>query len=775
MEMPFIVTDDDGGGEYHPRLALWLDLPEGFIVGEKLAKPEEAIGIAGASLRGALANARKPRRIRVATQALAAEVREAMGPGTPIVVAPTPEIDLIVADMAAAMGARPTTMFTSPEITPELLEGFFAAARMLWTVAPWKVAGDAELIGLDVPEQGIEEACVSIMGGAGHAYGLAIFESIEHFETFYEAGTMDLDPNELPDLGGDELFLAFEPEAALPAAMIEEAEKYGFVRGGPRAFPVLNIVRRDASFASPSAAQIALATAVAAAVATFVTKHRGLFAKGSGPFARETYELDDAPAVTLTMPFGSSDLFDDELDELPDAPFGAAAPSGGRKVGRNEPCPCGSGKKYKRCCLDAAGPRGEPARSSVHDFEEGLIRRMMPFGFERFGRDVFEDAADLFDFSGPSLGIPWMLYIHDFEGATLAEHFAEQAPLTKRERAYLETQRASWLSVWEVKDFVVGRSITLVDLLTGEERTVHEVSASQSVRKRLALLTRIVSFEGEHVIDGMHMRSLPPRRAAEVVDRARKRLRRKSSIPVERLQNEKMAKYLLARWDEACEQEELRAAVPPKLVNTEGHDLLMVVDRFGYEARAHEWLIERLERIGMVHVERHSAKRAELTFHMEGNPKIESWDNTIIGRAELDDGVMSLHTNSRERADMLSARVKEVAGDILRERGRSLSDPMSDPNLAEARTRRMAVADGEPPPPEVLAALAELKARHFATWPDQPLPALHGDTPREHVRSPKGKAAVELLLKDMEFLEQSDPATAYDVNRLRKELGLDEA
>jgi uncharacterized protein YecA (UPF0149 family) len=22
-----------------------------------------------------------------------------------------------------------------------------------------------------------------------------------------------------------------------------------------------------------------------------------------------------------------------------------------KKIGRNEPCPCGSGKKYKRCCL----------------------------------------------------------------------------------------------------------------------------------------------------------------------------------------------------------------------------------------------------------------------------------------------------------------------------------------------------------------------------------------------------------------------------------------
>lgn len=24
----------------------------------------------------------------------------------------------------------------------------------------------------------------------------------------------------------------------------------------------------------------------------------------------------------------------------------------GRKVGRNDPCACGSGKKYKKCCLD---------------------------------------------------------------------------------------------------------------------------------------------------------------------------------------------------------------------------------------------------------------------------------------------------------------------------------------------------------------------------------------------------------------------------------------
>jgi hypothetical protein len=30
-------------------------------------------------------------------------------------------------------------------------------------------------------------------------------------------------------------------------------------------------------------------------------------------------------------------------------PLKASAP----KIGRNEPCPCGSGKKYKKCCLNA--------------------------------------------------------------------------------------------------------------------------------------------------------------------------------------------------------------------------------------------------------------------------------------------------------------------------------------------------------------------------------------------------------------------------------------
>ena len=27
-----------------------------------------------------------------------------------------------------------------------------------------------------------------------------------------------------------------------------------------------------------------------------------------------------------------------------------------KKIGRNDPCPCGSGKKYKKCCLNKTSP-----------------------------------------------------------------------------------------------------------------------------------------------------------------------------------------------------------------------------------------------------------------------------------------------------------------------------------------------------------------------------------------------------------------------------------
>ena len=40
------------------------------------------------------------------------------------------------------------------------------------------------------------------------------------------------------------------------------------------------------------------------------------------------------------------------------------------KIGRNDPCPCGSGKKYKKCCLDRPTPSPAFASSPAETASE---------------------------------------------------------------------------------------------------------------------------------------------------------------------------------------------------------------------------------------------------------------------------------------------------------------------------------------------------------------------------------------------------------------------
>ena len=60
--------------------------------------------------------------------------------------------------------------------------------------------------------------------------------------------------------------------------------------------------------------------------------------------------FDAAPALAPPPRFGGDDAGTTATLVRP-APGGAAAANAGAfaKVGRNQPCPCGSGKKYKHC------------------------------------------------------------------------------------------------------------------------------------------------------------------------------------------------------------------------------------------------------------------------------------------------------------------------------------------------------------------------------------------------------------------------------------------
>jgi len=66
-----------------------------------------------------------------------------------------------------------------------------------------------------------------------------------------------------------------------------------------------------------------------------------------------------------------------------------------QKVGRNDPCPCGSGKKYKQCCLNKASsglkPKGHKLQAKWLNAPQG------PNLMERTFGDAISSTGKVFD------------------------------------------------------------------------------------------------------------------------------------------------------------------------------------------------------------------------------------------------------------------------------------------------------------------------------------------------------------------------------------------
>src|SRR5271166_219224 len=64
------------------------------------------------------------------------------------------------------------------------------------------------------------------------------------------------------------------------------------------------------------------------------------------------------------------------------------------KVGRNEPCPCGSGKKYKHCCLPGYAPSIDHVWARQHEESDRLTREITRFALRKFGDRIDEAWQD---------------------------------------------------------------------------------------------------------------------------------------------------------------------------------------------------------------------------------------------------------------------------------------------------------------------------------------------------------------------------------------------
>lgn len=483
------------------------------------------------------------------------------------------------------------------------------------------------------------------------------------------------------------------------------------------------------------------------------------------------------------------------------------------KPGRNDPCPCGSGRKYKHCHLpleDAPRPEDVTWRR-LQRATEGLAAALFKGAIARFGPTGVDEAwqefnlwdEDELEFDPDSphaeVFIPWLLYSwlpdpqetelpSEAQGMTAAESYLQTAggrldPLVKR---YVEACIAAPFSFHEMVKCEPGWGFRLRDVLLGSEIDVIERSGSAAAEIGALLFAKVVAVDGIAVLDGCTPVLLPPGCKPEIIELRSELAEDDRGITPDNLHEfelDLIELYLTLAGDV------LEPALP-SISNTDGdplelHELVFDIDstRACFDAlkdlaigATDEELLEYAD-----FDDAGELVRVQIPWRKLGNAQHATWDSTILGFLEITPGRMVASVNSARRAAHLRNLIEERLGADVRHRSTTATSPESllerertpeeeaAARASEEESARLAEL------PEVKAALTEMLRAHYRKWVDEKIPALGDRTPREAVRDPDGREAVEALILQMERdgarqRPRLDPAI---VRELREMLGLE--
>lgn len=449
------------------------------------------------------------------------------------------------------------------------------------------------------------------------------------------------------------------------------------------------------------------------------------------------------------------------------------------KIGRNSPCPCGSGRKYKRCCLrkNEASERERNTRSAAADpaLEERLAREILAFatdhhpGWQDALGPAWQELRELP--GGLQLYVPLLAFQHHFGHERSArERFAERVASQRSPavRALLSAHGEAVLSVWEVLHVEPGRGVEVIDLLTGDRRDVHEVSGSRTLRFRNAVLARVITLDGRSIFGGLHPEPLPPAAALEVVTAVRKLVgRRVEPVPPERLAAPPIVDALLTQWHAASARVTESAVVEREVQNTDGEPFAVHEDRFAIEGKDWRAVVDAIIELPGVYLDGRSRSRAEATFTKRGNAMHTHWSCTVIGSVSIDRKGLRVEANSRARIDGLREVLEGALGSriVHQERKPSLPQRIQTATkgpiaLDATRTGSLMGEPGE--------WFLREHARHLIETPND---ALGGQTPREAMASTRGRRRLHQHLKEQEHLAPPGATTNY-TTAVRELLGL---
>jgi hypothetical protein len=449
--------------------------------------------------------------------------------------------------------------------------------------------------------------------------------------------------------------------------------------------------------------------------------------------------------------------------------------------GRNEPCRCGSGKKWKRCCLPKSEPIAFTREERIsawtkldHFIGDELDDEEDAAWEELWGRwaDRLDELGDDFAALGDRICELWFTCDRRLdEGDLVVDRFLDDraADLSTGEKAYLRTLRASSMRLYEVEDSRPGESLTLRDLLEGDRVTVHERLGSRSLLRHEWIAARVVATgaSGRPEIEGLvAIADLYHQTVRDQLRGARDgHLKKNAGASIESFY--KMTPpFFVDAWAGSI----IDPAVP-RLSNTDGEELVLTRVLFDVlEAPALVAALDQTDGLERDHAD-------EDLWHWSG--KNGKGDLINLGLLKLRERTLELEANSVARGTRGRALVESVAGGAVRHHGTTHEDLQ---RAVKERLRSGRAAPGperaDAIPFEVQEALVlDRQARYYRGWLDEPNPALSDRTPRVAAQTAALRSKLVELLSGLDrtyqrSLKAGEPA--FDPSWMWRELGLDE-
>ena len=180
------------------------------------------------------------------------------------------------------------------------------------------------------------------------------------------------------------------------------------------------------------------------------------------------------------------------------------------KLGRNDLCHCGSGKKYKHCHMRIDAARSREMKSISGGAE------WIQFYSTELNNAVLADAREQVALQGPSQH--WPCDQEAFSDALFIQHALYDLPVgpqgalimesspenTTESQKNLDAFKASLskthISLLEVQECRRGKSIKFQDRLTGRECFVHDAKLSEALDPMEVIVGRLVEWDEQNLL-----------------------------------------------------------------------------------------------------------------------------------------------------------------------------------------------------------------------------------------------------------------------------------